>query len=156
MKSFRFLLCLCGTLVSACYFSPLYNNNTTKGVCVTPISEQSGYQIQRLLKQSFPDTSDCQYTLKVTSPQIQLSDQSISDKDFITMQQVQARTSYQLLNAKKEVVLTNTLSTTGSSAVISNPYATVTATENTASNLETALAEQIALHVTAFLNRDTK
>ena len=82
-----------------------------------------------------------------------MSDQSISNSDFITMQRVQSSASYKLLDANKKVVLSNSTSAQGSSAVVTNPYSTVVSFENTQNNLIPILAEQIALHVTAHLDR---
>ena len=151
----KYFLTLCLFGLTACHFAPLYSNSHTVGVCVAPIPEESGYKMRHILQQYFPDTSNCSYTLQVLPPITLLSDQSISDKDFITMQQIQTSTSYKLLDTHKEIVLENTLSTKGSSAIVANPYASVVATEKTENNLEIALAEQIALHVMAFLNRNT-
>lgn len=147
------ILCCC---LTACHFSPLYGEHTTDAVCVLPIPEASGSEIYTRLKQHFPSNGPCQYTLKAETPQTILTDQGISDKDFITMQQVQSVISYTLLDQNKQIVLQNQLTTTGSSAIISSPYATVVATEKTETNLNAILAEQIALHVAAFLDRTQK
>ena len=147
------ILCSC---LAGCHFSPLYGEHTINGVCVLPIPEASGAAIYRQLKQHFPDTGPCQYTLKVSPPQTILADQGISDKDFITMQQVRSVVSYTLLGSDKQTVLQNQLTTTGSSSIVANPYATVVATEKTEANINTILAEQIALHVAAFLDRTQK
>ena len=149
----RFYIFLC-LFLTACHFSPLYNQEAVKGVCVAPIPEASGSQMRTYLQQYFPETSHCLYTLKVTAPIVSLSDQSISDKDFITTQQIKNSTSYSLLDKDKKVILKNTLSSKASSSVIANPYSTVIATEKTEYNLNASLAEQIALHVAAFLDRE--
>jgi len=107
----------------------------------------------RVLKQYFSETENCKYTLKVEALRSTLSDQSLSDKDFITMQQVSVSADYVLLDKAKKVVLKNTLSSRGSSAVISNPYSTVVATEKTEQDLRKTLAEQIAFHIAAYLDR---
>ena len=110
--------------------------------------------MQFYLKQYFPETSQCLYTLKVSAPHTSISDKSISNKDFITMQQIKTSVSYSLLDQNKKVILKNSVSTKGSSAVVINPYSTVVSTEKTESNLNVILAEQIALHVAAFLDRE--
>ena len=140
--------------LTACHFSPLYNEEAVKGVCVEPIPEAGGAQMQFYLKQYFPETSQCLYTLKVSAPHTSISDKSISNKDFITMQQIKTSVSYSLLDQNKKVILKNSVSTKGSSAVVINPYSTVVSTEKTESNLNVILAEQIALHVAAFLDRE--
>jgi len=143
-------------MLSACAFHPVYVNQAYEHVCVASIPDESGYQMKKQLQQHFPETNECYYTLVVDRPTHSYSDQSISDKDFITMQQIRARTSFKLLNKKKEVVLKNTVSALGSSAITSNPYASVVASDKTTSDLTTLLAEQIALHVSAFLDEDQK
>ena len=151
MRYLKYLLCF---LLTACHFSPLYQDKKLEGVCVASIPNESGYQMYRVLKQYFPENKNCQYTLQVTVPKSTLSDQSISVKDFITMQQVHVSTDYTLLNKNKEIVLKNTLFSKGSTAIVSNPYSTVIATEKTEQNLYISLAEQIAFHVAAFLDRN--
>ena len=146
-------LCCC---LAGCHFTPLYGEHTTEGVCVLPIPEASGLSMYNQLKQHFPETNSCQYTLKVDAPKTSLSAQTISDKDFVTMQQVNSSVSYSLLDQNKKVVLKNQLSTMGSSAVTDNPYAIVVAVDKTEANLNAVLAEQIALHVAAFLDKDQK
>ena len=141
-------------LLAACHFSPLYQDKTVEGVCVSPIPNENGYQVYRVLKQYFPETTNCQYTLQVSSPASTFSDQSISDKDFITTQQITVAADYRLLDKNKKVVLRNSLSSKGSSAIISNPYSTVVASEKTEQNLNETLAEQIAIHIAAFLDRN--
>ena len=138
--------------LTSCAFHPLYQKQDLKDVCVESIPEQTGYQLYQSLRQHFSGTGNCAYTLKVKTPTYSFSDQSVSSKDFITMQRIGASTSYSLLNAKKDVVLSNTASTTGSSAIVQNPYASVVAEEKNAANLNTILADQIALHIVAFLN----
>ena len=140
-------------LLTACQFHPLYNSSVIQDVCVDPIPEASGYQLRQALQKHFPSTSKCQYTLKVSTPHMSMSDQSISNSDFITMQRVQSSASYKLLDTNKKVVLSNSTSAQGSSAVVTNPYSTVVSFENTQNNLIPILAEQIALHVTAHLDR---
>jgi len=147
------VLCCC---LTGCHFTPLYKESVTEGVCVLPIPEASGSAIYTQLKQHFPGNQPCQYTLKVSPPYVSASDQSISSQDFITMQQVQSSVAYTLLDQNKQVILRNQIATSGSSAVIANPYATVVATEKTSTNLNAILAEQIALHVAAFLDRSQK
>lgn len=142
--------------LTACQFHPLFGNHAVQGVCVAPVPEAAGYQLHQSLIQHFGETDSCQYTLIVQSPQFSLSDQSVSDKDFITMQRVHASSSYKLLNNKKEVVLQSSVYADGSSAVVTNPYATVVSVDNTTKNLTPILAEQIALHVAAYLDRNQK
>ncbi len=142
--------------LASCQFRPLYGDHRTAGVCVAPIAEADGAVMHTLLTNHFPDTGDCRYTLTVQPPVYQISDQSISDKDFITMQQVRADVSYTLLDSAKKPVIQNTASANGSSAIGVTPYATVVATEKTEQNLIAVLAEQIALHVAAYLDRNEK
>ena len=138
--------------LTSCAFHPLYQKQDLKNVCLEPIPDHTGYQLYQSLKQHFSGTSNCTYTLKVQKPAYSFSDQSVSNKDFITMQRIGASASYSLLNAQKDVVLSNTASTTGSSAIVQNPYSSVVAEEKNMANLNTLLADQIALHVVAFLN----
>ena len=140
-------------LLTACQFHPLYNTSTDQHVCVGSIAEASGYQLKQELQKYFPNTSDCLYTLQVSSPATSFSDQSISNDDFITMQRVSSSVSYTLIDANKKTLIQDTSFASGSSAVVSNPYATVVAVDKTQNNLLPILAEQIALHVTAFLDR---
>lgn len=143
-------------MLSACAFHPIYANQERQHICVTSIPNESGYQIKKQLNQHFPETNDCHYTLTVNTPSYTYSDQSISDKDFITMQQINASTSYTLLDKNKKVVLKNKVTTTGSSAVTASPYATVVASNKTESDLNVLLAEQIVLHVSAYLDEVQK
>lgn len=143
-------------LLSACSFHPIYVNQNRKHVCVTSIPNEAGYQIKKHLQQYFPNNEECLYTLIIDVPSYSYSDQSISDKDFITMQQIGASTSYKLLDKDKKVVLKNKVFATGSSAITANPYASVVASEKTTSNLNILLAEQIELHVSAFLDEEQK
>ena len=138
--------------LTACTFHPIYSSEKIKGVCVLPISEASGYQISQILQNHFPEKTNCQYTLKVTAPEISISSSNISDSDFTTMQQVDASATYTLLDKNKDAVLMNSVSSSSSSAVTSSPYASVVAEEKTSQNLYTILADQIALHVAAYLN----
>lgn len=142
--------------LSACVFHPMYTNQTRTGVCVLPIPNEEGYQLRQQLQQHFPNTDHCVYTLAVDAPKYSFSDQSISDKDFITMQRINATTSYTLKNQNKTVVLKNTVSASGSSAVTSNPYASVVASQKTSKNLTSILAEQIVLHISAFLDEEAQ
>ena len=149
----KYLLSAC-LLLSACSFHPLYENHVADGVCITAIPEATGYQLKQALEKHFPQTSDCRYTLKATTPSVKISDQSISNSNFITMQRVSASSSYKLFDSNKKVVLTNTASTDGSSAVVTNPYSTVVSVEKTIQNLVPILANQISLHVTSYLDRE--
>lgn len=142
--------------LSACVFHPIYTNETRTSVCVAPIPNEEGYQLRQQLQQHFPNTDHCIYTLTVETPHYSFSDQSISDKDFITMQRISAVASYTLKDENKNVVLKNTVSANGSSAVTSNPYASVVASQKTSKNLTTILAEQIVLHVSAFLDEEAQ
>ena len=142
--------------ITACNFHPLYRQNIVEGVCVDSIPEQSGYVLYQALKTHFTSDAPCAYTLRVQKPHISLSDSSISNKDFTTMQDVTAQTSYDLLNDKKVSVLSNTVSVSSTSAITSNPYASVVAMEKTSQNLYPLLAEEIALHVTAYLDRNNQ
>ena len=143
-------------VLAACHFHPLYTNTKRQQVCVQPIPNEEGYHMYQQLKQYFPQNQDCQYTLTVNAPQYSYSDQSISDKDFITMQRIEATTSYTLKEKNKNVILQNTVSTNGSSAITSNPYASVVGAQKTANDLTTLLTEQIMLHVCAFLDEENK
>ena len=140
--------------LSACQFHPLYRNQTYQSVCVQSIPEASGYLLYQSLTKRFPERENCVYHLKVTSPKFTLSDQGISNKDFITMQRIQATASYKLLDQKGNAVLSNSVMSDGSSAVVDNPYSTVVSVEKTQQNLIPILAEQISLHVGAFLDRN--
>ena len=142
------LLCL-----AACTFHPLYGSKVMDGVCVLSIPEESGYLLYQSLHTHFPANDNCAYTLKVQTPKVILSDASISNKDFTTMQNISAKTSFSLLDDKKTSVLSNSVSVSSSSAITSNPYASVVAQEKTAHNLYPLLADQIALHVAAYLDR---
>ena len=148
---YQLFLCL---FLSACSFHPLYENHVADGVCVASIPEAAGYQLKQELEKHFPSTSECHYTLKVSTPSFSLSDQSISNKNFITMQRIRSSVSYKLLDSQKQSVLSNTLTADGSSAVVTNPYATVVSVDKTEQNLIPNLANQIALHVTSYLNRE--
>ena len=139
--------------LTACQFHPLFGDKTMEGVCVSPISEYSGYQLYQALTQHFPDQENCSYALVVQPITTTLSDQSISDKDFTTMQRVQASAAYKLLNQEKEVLISNTAMASGSSAVVINPYSTVVSLDKTTQNLIPLLADQIASHVAAYLDR---
>ena len=139
-------------LLGACQFHPLFENKEVQDVCVAPIPEAFGYQLQNELKKYFVTPTACTYTLQVTTPLMSLSDQSISNKDLITMQRVQGTVSYSLLDAKKKTLLKNSATATGSSAVVQNPYATVVSVEKTQDNLIPILAQKIALHISAYLN----
>lgn len=139
--------------LTACQFHPLYSQQTIEGICVTDIPENSGFLLQQKLEQHFPNKTDCSYRLVVNSPTFSLSDQSVSDKDFITMQKVQAKTSYKLLNSNNNVLLSDAVAVNGSSAVVSSPYSTVVSVEKTQMNLIPILADQISLHISAFLDR---
>ena len=150
MKSY-FIPFLC--FLTACQFHPLYKAQIQQNVCVSSIPETSGYQLYQALKSYFPQQQDCSYILQVQSPVLSLSDQSISNDDFITMQRVTAQTSYSLLDKNKKSVLKNTVSASSSSSVVTNPYASVTAVQKTNENLYPILAEQIALHVGAYLDK---
>ena len=149
-------VCLIFLLLSACHFHPLYTNTKRQHVCINSIPNEDGYHMYQQLQQYFPQKEDCQYTLTVDAPQYRFSDQSISDKDFITMQRIEAFTSYTLKNKKNEVVLKNTVTTTGSSAITASPYASVTGIQKTSDNLITLLTDQIMLHVCAFLDEEEK
>jgi len=142
--------------LAACHFHPLYTNTQRQDVCVKPIPNESGYHMYQKLQQYFPQKENCLYTLTVNAPKYSYSDQSISDKDFITMQHIAAETTYTLQNAQNEIVLKNTAYTSGSSAVTSSPYASVMGTEKTSKDLGNVLTEQIMLHVCAFLDEDNK
>ena len=141
--------------LASCQFHPLYSEKTYSSVCVQQIPESLGYQLYKELNKSFSDQTNCTYQLHVSAPQFNLSDQSISDNDFITMQRIQAKTTYKLLNSQKKTVLSNTVSADGSSAVVTNPYATVVSIDKTQQNLIPILADQIVLHITAYLDRNT-
>ncbi len=143
-------------LLAACHFHPLYNKETYSSVCVSSIPEAVGYQLHQYLTQSFSNQDSCHYTLQVSTPRFTLSDQSISDDDFITMQRISASTSYKLLDQNKNIVLSNTVSTDASSAVVTNPYSTVVSIEKTKQNLIPILSDQITLHVAAFLDRNNQ
>ena len=142
--------------LSACVFHPLYTEKVVHSVCVDSIPERAGYALYQELKTRFPDKNQCLFTLQVQSPQLALSDNSISDKDFTTMQSVNAFVNYKLLDQKKNVVLKNVVSRSSSSAITKNPYSSVVALENTSDNLYPLLADQIALHVAAFLDRNNQ
>ena len=142
--------------LSACAFHPVYTNKTRENVCVETIPNEAGYRLYQQLQQHFPETEKCLYTLSVNTPSYTFSDQSISDKDFITTQYISASTHYTLKDKNKQVVLKNGVSTGGSSAITSNPYATVVAEEKTSKDLTVLLAEQIVLHVCAFLDEENK
>lgn len=142
--------------LTACAFHPVYTNQTRENVCVNTIPNESGYQLYQQLQQHFPQRKNCLYTLTVDTPSYTFSDQSISDKDFITTQYISASTRYTLKDKNKQVVLKNRVSTGGSSAITSNPYATVVAEEKTSKDLTVLLAEQIVLHVCAFLDEENE
>lgn len=146
--------CILFLLLSACHFHPLYTNAKRQYVCVESIPNEEGYYMYQQLQQYFPQKDECQYTLTVSAPQYGYSDQSISDKDFTTMQHIEANATYTLKDKNKNVVLKNTVSTNGSSAITSNPYASVTGIQKTSQDLTTLLAEQIMLHVCAFLDEE--
>lgn len=143
-------------LLTACQFHPLFGSKTTSNICVASIPEAAGYQLKQELKNYFNEEKNCQYTLKVKTPSVTMTDQSISNKDFITTQKVSSFATYTLLDNKKQVLLQNTASANASVAVVANPYSSVVATEKTTQNLIPLLAEQIALHVTAFLDRNNE
>lgn len=140
----------------SCQFHTLYNEEITKGICVSPIPEAAGYQLQQLLQQRFPDKSNCNYTLQVEKPAFSVSDQGISNKDFITIEQIHGSVSYTLLDTKKKAVLKKTVSAVGSSSIVANPYSSNVASEKTRSDLIPILAEQISLHIAAYLDRNQK
>ena len=143
-------------LLTACQFHPLYGDKTSSSVCVQQIPEAAGYQLYQALTKHFSNNESCSYTLQVASPQFSLSEQSITDNDFITIQRIQAKTTYKLLDLNKKTVLSNTVYAEGSSAVVSNSYATVVSIYKTQQNLIPLLSEQITLHVTAYLDRNTQ
>ena len=140
--------------LTACQFQPLFGE-VQHNVCVDPIPEAAGYQLRQELQKYFTSTS-CEYTLHVTKPIMSLSDKSISNKDLVTIQRVSSSVSYTLFDRNKKSLLKSSASTDGSSAVVQNPYATVTSVEKTEANLIPILAQRIALHVTAFLNEKNK
>ena len=142
--------------LTACQFHPLYRDQTYQSVCVQSIPEASGYQLYQALTNRFPQKSDCRYRLTAAAPEFTLSDQGISNKDFITMQRVRATTSYKLTDKNNKVVLSNSVSANGSSAVVDNPYSTVVAVEKTQQDLVPILAEHISLHVGAYLDRNNE
>lgn len=139
-------------LLAACQFHPLFNDKVVDNVCVASIPDAFGYKLRTELKKYFSESAGCTYTLQVTTPKMSLSDQSISNKDLVTMQRVQATTSYKLLNTKKTTLLENSITADGSSAVVQNPYSTVISVEKTENNLIPILAQKIALHITAYLD----
>ena len=140
--------------LTACQFHPLYKDQTYKSVCIQSIPEASGYLLYHALTKRFAEREQCAYRLKVSAPEFTLSDQSISNKDFITMQRVRANTSFKLLNKDNQQVLANSVMAEGSSAVVDNPYSTVVSIEKTQKDLIPILAEQISLHVGAYLDRN--
>lgn len=154
MKKIYFV-CL-ALLVAACNIHPLYSARTYKNVCVDSVPEASGFALSQELKQYFSDTADCKYTLKAQTPKVSYSNQSISDSDFTTMQRLTATADFSLLDANKKVVLKNTAAAIGSSAVVANPYSSIVAAESVEKNLYKSLAERIALHVSAFLDKAEK
>jgi len=140
--------------LTACQFHPLYRDQTYTSVCVQSIPEASGYLLYQTLTKRFPEKESCMYRLVVSTPEFTISDQSISNKDFITMQKVRANTSFKLLDKDNKQVLSNSVMAEGSSAVVDNPYSTVVSIEKTQKNLVPILAEQISLHVGAYLDRN--
>ena len=143
-------------LLAACHFHPLYQPKQMAEVCVSDIPDKLGYDLKHQLKVYFPETKNCRYTLSVQTPLVAFSDQSISNKDFVTVQRITAKAHFSLLDAKKKKLLSNAVYTDGSSAVVQNPYSTIVSTQKTTQNLLPLLAEQIALQVTAFLDQDNK
>ena len=140
--------------LTACQFHPLYGDQTYQSVCVQSIPEASGYLLYQTLTKRFPERENCAYRLSVSAPEFTLSDQSISNKDFITMQRVRATASYKLVDKNNTKILSNSVVADGSSAVVNNPYSTVVSIEKTEQNLVPILAEQISLHVGAYLDRN--
>jgi len=138
--------------LTACAFHPIYSTEKIQSVCVSPIPEESGYQIYQALQGRFPEKTNCQYTLKVSVPKVSMSSNNISDTDFTTMQLIRTRADYTLLDKNKNVVLQNSVSSSSSSAITTSPYASVVAEEKTTKNLYTILADQIAAHVATYLN----
>ena len=147
----RYIVFTC-LFLSACVFHPMYTNQVRENVCVEPIANESGYQLYQHLQRYFPGNGECLYTLVVNTPQHTYSDQSISDKDFITMQSINASTSYTLKDKNKKVILKKNVRVNGSSAITSNPYSSVVGTQKTSDDLNIILADQIILHVSAFLD----
>ena len=142
--------------LTACQFQPLFGDSEARNVCVAPIAEASGYQLRQELEKYFVPDGACTYTLQVSTPAMSLSDQSISNKDLVTMQRISGSVSYTLFDKDKKSILKSSAAADGSSAVVINPYATVTSVEKTQDNLIPILAQKIALHVTAFLNGKNK
>jgi len=154
MKHFGLLFLLLG--IMGCNFHPLYNTKTYQHVCVQSIPEESGFVMYQTLKHYFPDNEACNYTLQVNAPSIALSDQGISDSDFTTIQRITATSHYALLNKDKKIILQKSISEYGSSAVVLNPYSTVTAVDDVKHNLYILLADQIAMNVASFLDKENK
>ncbi len=148
----RYFLWILVLGITACTFRPIYSSNEIKSVCVLSIPEKSGHHIYQALQGHFPEKTNCQYTLKITTPQVSFSSNNLSDSDFTTMQLIKAQADYSLMDKNKKVVLKNSVSSSSSSAVTTSPYASVVAEEKTTQNLYTILADQIALHVATYLN----
>ena len=126
------ILLLSFLLLSACGFSPLYKEVTSKEgnvpVKVAPIPDQYGFAMRQIIQNKLGSASDTQYTLNVNAPTFSTWDKTIDDKNFATMMGITGTVHYTLVENKthKEILNSNT-SLTSSYTVVKDPYATTVA-----------------------------
>ena len=138
--------------LSACGFSPLYQNITAEStdvpVKVAPIPNQYGFSMRQIIQDKMGSFDTPLYTLTVSSPSFSSWDQTIDSKNFATIMGIRGTVHYQLIeNGTKKVILDNGISMNSSYSVVKDPYATVVAERKVKKELADQLAEQISLHV---------
>lgn len=153
------ILCFC-FFMTACGFQPLYANRgvileQAASVQIEPVAGEGGYQIGLILQDRLNPKNlsvPKKYRLVVTLSQPVTSNQSIRSDNFASLEKMNLKTSYQLIDmAKNKTVVSSEIDANGLFNLIKDPYATTVAQENLYQNLTRLLAEDIASHILAYL-----
>lgn len=154
---------------SACGFKPVYYTSEggkaydelTAAIALDPVPEENGRIFtQRLRENLNPENISVpkKYRLSVQIVRTENQDQGIQDDNTASRATTRMRATYVLRKTDTGDVLSKRSLTAVSSYNIlrSNPYATVTSSQNTDKLLLQDLADQMALHLTEALKEENE
>ena len=164
MWLYKCLLCVGLLALTACQWSPVYENAgqpadaLTSKVRVEPIPEEIGRVIhQQLLNNLNPgnEQTDKIYRLTVSRIKVTSSNVGIVTDNTATQAVMHLSATYQLtdIGTKKTLLSSSARVASNYNILRKDPYATVTARENTQKTLSLMLADQIALQVAKTLKQ---
>ena len=161
---YKALFAVCLMALTSCQWSPVYEktsaqaDSTTAQVHVEPIPEEIGRIIrQQLINDLNPDNEDAQKNYRLQVSQIKEESYSVGivHDNTATQDVMYLSATYQLIDATTQQVLLSSSVRVASNYNIlrKDPYATVTARENTKKTLGLMLADQISLQVAKTLKQ---